>query len=317
MPFRPSARQLEYFSALAEVLHFGKAADKCNVSQPTLSSQFKLLEESLETVLVERSAGVVSLTAAGERLLPMARQVLENLDEFVLAAKAGQGNLGGLIRLGVSSTFGPYFMPYLLPILKQAYPGLELYIREDRPGLLEEQLRSGVLDCVMTPDITRSDQIEDRILCHEAVVLAVPRTHPLAGVGVIPVSMLRGEKLLSLGQGFRLHNDVQELARAAGAEFRQDYEGTSLDAVRQMASIGMGLALFPAAYVASEFGKEPNLLLKRVEGVPLNRTMSLAWRKGSSRAGHFEKLLSLSREAVLSMQIDGVTLPPDGSTKDT
>ena len=135
MRHRPSPRQLDYFIALAETLHFGQAAARCHVSQPTLSVQFKLLEELLGTALFEKGGGGVCLTAAGERLLPLARQALENLDEIVTAAKAGRDNLGGLIRMGVSPTFGPYFMPYLLPILKTEFPLLELYIREDRPNL--------------------------------------------------------------------------------------------------------------------------------------------------------------------------------------
>ncbi|MCV0429236.1 MAG: LysR family transcriptional regulator [Roseibium sp.] len=306
MRFRPSPRQLEYFIALAETLHFGKAAEKCHVSQPTLSSQFKLLEEQLGCTLLERGSGDISLTAAGERLLPLTRQALEGLDEIVAAAQVGQSNLGGLIRLGVSPTFGPYFMPFLLPILKREFPDLELYIREDRPNLLEEGLAAGTLDCIVTPDVAPSGNLEERVLCQEGVSLAVPRAHPLSGLDVIPVSLLKGEKLLSLGAGFRLHNDVQALARAAGADFLQDYEGTSLDALRQMASIGMGLALFPAAYIASEFRKEPDLLLKKVEGVPMQRTMYVVWRRGSSRAAHYEKLLSLMQEAVQSMHVDGV-----------
>lgn len=308
MSFRPTPRQLEYFVALGDTLHFRKAAEKCHVSQPTLSSQFKLLEEQLGATLLERGGGDINLTATGERLLPLARQALENLDEIVSVAQAGQSNLGGLIRLGVSSTFGPYFMPYLLPILKRDYPDLELYIREDRPNLLEEGLLAGRLDCIITPGVSANDPVTSHVLCREDVSLAVPRTHPLAGLKTVPVEMLRGEKMLSLSRGFHLHNDVQILAREAGAEFLTDYEGTSLDALRQMVSIGMGLALFPAAYVASEFGKEPDLLLKKVEGSRMERIIYLAWRRSSSRRDHFETLLKLAQQAVLSMHIEGVEL---------
>ncbi|KZM48232.1 hydrogen peroxide-inducible genes activator [Labrenzia sp. OB1] len=310
MRFRPSPRQLEYFVALAGSLHFGQAAASCNVSQPTLSSQFKLLEDQLGSALLERGSGAIRLTAAGERLLPLARRALEDLDEIVTAAQAGQANLGGLIRLGVSPTFGPYFMPRLLPALKSEYPGLELYIREDRPNSLEEGLAAGIFDCILTPDITPSDQWAAKVLCRETVLLAVPRSHPLAGLEVVPVSMLQDEKLLALGQGYRLHDDVQALARTAGADFRQDYEGTSLDALRQMASIGMGLALFPAAYIASEFGKEPDLVLKRVEGMAMQRLIYLVWRRGSARTDHFEKLLDLALQTARGMNVEGVSVEP-------
>lgn len=306
MSYRPSARQLEYFVALAEALHFGQAAKKCHVSQPTLSSQFKLLEDSLETALVDRGVSGIRLTAAGERLLPRARHALEVLDDFVTAAEAGRENLGGLIRLGVPSTFGPYFMPYLLPILKSAYPDLELYIREDRPALLEQKILDGSIDCIISPDLSASERLQVHQLCEEELFLAVPRAHPLAGLEVIPVSMLRGERLLTLSQGFRLHDDVQALARASGAEFRQDYEGTSLDALRQMVSIGMGLCLFPAAYVASEFGKEHGILLKMVAEVKMNRTICIAWRRDSARSNHFTTLYDLARQAAAGMAVAGV-----------
>lgn len=306
MGYRPSARQLEYFIALAEEGHFGKAAKKCHVSQPTLSNQFKLLEDSVHTTLVERGTTGVRLTAAGERLLPLARHALEVLDDFVTAAEAGRENLGGLIRLGVPSTFGPYFMPYLLPILKAKYPELELYIREDRPMVLEQQILDGTLDCIISPDLAGSERLQVLKLCLEDLSLAVPRSHPLSGLDVIPVELLRGERLLTLSQGFRLHDDVQSLARASGADFRQDYEGTSLDALRQMVSIGMGLCLFPAAYIASEFGKEPDIVLKQVAEMKTRRTICIAWRRDSARHNHFQTLYDLSLEAVENMNVPGV-----------
>lgn len=309
MSYRPSARQLEYFIALAEDLHFGRAAKKCHVSQPTLSSQFRLLEDSLKTSLVERGASGIRLTAAGERLLSRARHALEVLDDFVTTAEAGRENLGGLIRLGVPSTFGPYFMPYLLPILKAAYPDLELYIREDRPAVLEQKILDGSLDCIISPDLAASDRLKVHSLCHEELFLAVPRTHPLAGLEVIPVTMLRGERLLTLSQGFRLHDDIQALARASGAEFRQDYEGTSLDALRQMVSIGMGLCLFPAAYVASEFDKEHGILLKSVAEVKMHRTICIAWRQDSARSGHFMTVHDLALQAARGMAVSGIRVP--------
>lgn len=306
MGYRPSARQLEYFIALAECGHFGNAAEKCHVSQPTLSNQFKLLEEGLQASLLERGAAGVRLTAAGERLLPMARNALETLDNFVTTAAAGRDHLGGLVRLGIPSTFGPYFMPYLLPVLKSSYPGLELYIREDRPAVLEEQILDGRLDCIFSPDLTGIERLEVVNLCEEELSLAVPRAHPLAGIDVVPVEMLRGERLLTLSQGFRLHDDVLALARAAGAEFRQDYEGTSLDALRQMVSIGMGLCLFPAAYIASEFGKETDVLLKKVAETDLRRVICFAWRRESARSNHFRELFELSCQAVKGMNVPGV-----------
>lgn len=133
MPFRPRHRQLEYVVALAETGHFGAAAKRCNVSQPTLSVQIALLEDQLGTPLFDRTRGRVIPTAIGERVIASARAVLQALDDIVATAATGADNLGGLIRLGVAPTFGPYFLPHLLPVLHRRYPGLQIYIREERP----------------------------------------------------------------------------------------------------------------------------------------------------------------------------------------
>ncbi|MTH96866.1 LysR substrate-binding domain-containing protein [Roseibium sp. RKSG952] len=306
MGYRPSARQLEYFLALAEICHFGRAAERCNVSQPTLSAQFKLLEEQLGVALLDRGGGDICLTPAGEALLPLAHQVLEALDEIVAAASARIGNLGGLVRLGVAPTFGPYFMPHILPRLKSAFPGLELYIREERPVQLLPDLLSGALDCVLCPAPFASDQVESEVICTEELLLALPSDHPLGGVSTVPLEALRGERLLTLGRGHRLYEDGQALAQAAGALFREDYEGTSLDALRQMVSIDMGLALFPAGYIASEFGKETGVLLKAIRDFPMRRQIVLGWRKASARSPHYRTILALSRTTARDMQVRGI-----------
>ncbi|MTI45621.1 LysR family hydrogen peroxide-inducible transcriptional activator [Roseibium hamelinense] len=306
MSFRPSARQLEYFLALSETGHFGRAAERCNVSQPTLSSQFKLLEDQLGVALLDRGAGDISLTPAGEALLPLAHQAIETLDEIVAAANARIGNLGGLVRLGVAPTFGPYFMPHILPRLKDTFPDLELYIREERPAQLLPDLQTGALDCVLCPAPLASDRVESEIICSEELLLAVPSDHPLAGLSSVPLDALRGERLLTLGRGHRLYEDGQLLAQQSGAVFRADYEGTSLDALRQMVSIGMGLALFPAGYIASEFGKETRVLLKSIDGFAMKRDIALGWRKASARRPHYQIILDISRRTAADMAVPGI-----------
>ena len=202
-------------------------------------------------------------------------------------------------------------MPFFLPSLKEAYPDLQLYIREDRPASLEQAVNQGAIDCALTPDIAQFAGLDTNIICSEALTVAVPGDHPLSGLAEIPIDLLRGEKLLSLNRGFRLYDDVQALSRAAGAEFREDFEGTSLDALRQMVSIGMGLALFPAAYIASEFEKQPDLTHKAIEGRPMFRKIYLAWRRSSPRQEHFHTLLALARRTVEEMDVAGVVPYPD------
>lgn len=307
MPYRPSARQLEYLVALSESGHFGAAARKCNVSQPTLSAQFKLLEEQLGVVLIDRSGGVAAPTPAGEAVIPLARQALSVLDDIVAMASAGVGGLGGLIRLGVAPTFGPYFMPHVLPSLKAAFPDVELYICEERPALLVPDLLNGKLDCILSPAPMVSDRLESKIFCAEEIFLGVPADHPLSELDIVPLKALKGERLLTLGQGHKLYDEARALCEVSGAEFREDYEGTSLDALRQMVSIGMGLSLFPAGYVASEFAKDERVHLKPVARFAMQRQLALAWRKGSARAAHYEILGELSRSAAKAMDVTGIS----------
>lgn len=306
MAYRPSARQLEYLIALIETGHFGAAARKCNVSQPTLSAQFKLLEDQLGVALMDRSGRVVKPTPAGEALVPLARQALETLDSIVLAATARKGGLGGLVRLGVAPTFGPYFLPHVLPRLRNGYPDLELYIREERPANLLSELPEGKMDCVLVPAPVRSEQLDVMPLCEEEIWLGLPADHSLAGHEVLPLRSLEGERLLTLGQGYRLYDETQALCLASGALLQEDYEGTSLDAVRQMVSIGMGLSLFPAGYIASEFRKEDRVVLRRIEDFPMVRQLLFVWRSNSVRRSHYEILVELARETVREIDIPGL-----------
>lgn len=313
MPFRPSHRQLQYFLAVAERGHFAEAAKECCVSQPTLSVQLKLLEEQLGSKLIERGGDAARPTPVGEQIMPLVRSVFQALDEIVEVAGAGAGNLGGLVRLGVAPTFGPYFLPHLLPRLHAQFPALEIYIREDRPSELEAGLAAGTIDCVLTPLPLHGERLEHISLCREQIYLGVPAEHPIATASPVTLNMLAGEQLLTLGRGHRLYGQVQQLCEKSGATLREDYEGTSLDAIRQMVSIGMGLSLFPAAYVASEFGRDTVVQLLQIEDAPMDRTICLAWRRQSVRENHY-RVLAKEAVAVLSaLEIAGVRASPSTS----
>lgn len=308
MSYRPTHRQLQYFVAVASKGHFLEAARACNVSQPTLSTQLKLLEDQLGVVLIERGGSSAVPTAAGTKLLPLAQTILAGLDEFVEMATLGADNLGGLIRLGVAPTFGPYFLPHFLPQLHRLYPALEIYIREDRPNVLEIDLKDGKLDCIITPMPLASDGFDAMPFCVEKIFLGVPKEHPVSNMDSIGMKDLAGEKLLTLGRGHRLFEQVWRLCDVSGAQMRSDYEGTSLDALRQMVSIGMGLSLFPSAYVSSEFGRETGVTLFEISDLPLERLIGFAWRKSSVRSGHFRVLCEEAKKAVATQEIDGLSI---------
>jgi len=288
MPFRPSPRQLEYLIALCETGHFGAAARLCHVSQPTLSTQLQLLEEQLGATLIDRSPGRARLTPTGEQVIVLARTALASLDEIVGVSRHSAGQLGGLIRLGVAPTFGPYYLPHLLPHLHGVYPDLEIYIREDRPQALEMTVADGSIDCALAPQPEDRDRLEYRELLIETLHLGMASDHPLAKADQVRADMLAGERMLTLGPGHRLSRSVRALCAESGAILREEYEGTSLDALRQMVSIGMGLSLFPDLYAASEFARrEEQVVLRQIVDWPLKRSVGLYWRKGHVRGAHF------------------------------
>lgn len=295
MPYRPTHRQLEYLVALGEAGHFGEAARRCNVSQPTLSVQVALLEKQLGATLIERMPGQVVPTPVGAEIIAAARIVLHGLDEIRALAASSKGNLGGSLRLGVVSSFGPYFLPYLLPELHREHRDLKVYIREDRPRLLERAVLEGETDCALGQIPDQEELFSFRHICRERIYLGVPKEHPLARLERVPVSALKGERLLTLGPGHRLLDDVRQLATISGAMLAEDYEGSSLDALRQMVSIEMGLSLFPELYVRSEFAREQNVRLLTLDGWSGERQIGFFWRKSSARGGHFEALAQLGK----------------------
>ena len=300
MPFRPSTRQIEYIVALDDTRHFGAAARRCHVSQPTLSVQVALLEKQLGTVLFERSPGNVRPTPMGEQVIGLARSSLASLDDIVAMAANNETSLGGLIRLGVAPTFGPYFLPTFLSSVHRTFPRLQIYIREDGPLLLEASVLDGVVDCGLGPE-PRARHLVFRRLCDEPVYLGVAADHPLARLSSVPVGRLAGERLLTLGRGHRLFESVRKLSDESGASLVEDYEGTSLDAIRQMVSIGMGISLFPELYTRSEFRKEGNVVRLPIKDWQVQRTIGFFWRAKSGRARHSETLAAEADKTVATM----------------
>jgi LysR family transcriptional regulator, hydrogen peroxide-inducible genes activator len=294
MPFRPSHRQLEYLVALGETGHFGEAAKRCHVSQPTLSVQVALLEKQLGVTLIDRMPGQVAPTPVGLEIINAAKLILTGLDEITVLASSSKGNLGGAMRLGVAPSFGPYFLPHLLPKLHAQYPNLKLYIREDRPRLLEKAVLQGETDCGLGPIPFEEDDFVSEQICRERIFLGVPTEHPLAQMDSVSMTALKGTRMLTLGPGHRLMDEVRKLADMSGAILALEYEGSSLDAIRQMVSIEMGISLFPELYVRSEFSKDDGIKLLNVTDWQGTRDIGFFWRKSSARGSHFQALAKLA-----------------------
>jgi LysR family hydrogen peroxide-inducible transcriptional activator len=289
MPFRPSFRQLEYVVALHDLRTFAKAARHCNVSQPTLSVQIALVEGGLKTPLFERTSSQVIPTPAGERLARGARVLLSSMDDLLSDLSGQAAALGGTIRLGTPPTFGPYFLSKLLPKLHEHYPSLQVYIREDNPTAIEGLVADGSLDCGLGPSPEHAGLAFARI-GREKLYLGVPAEHDLAGRFTVNLRDLAGEKLLALGRGHRLLENVRHLAEASGARIVDDFEGTSLDAIRQMVSIGMGLSVFPELYARAEFRPQDDVRLIEFSDWKEQREVGLYWREGSGRERHYRAL---------------------------
>ncbi|MDZ7874598.1 MAG: LysR substrate-binding domain-containing protein [Rhizobium sp.] len=297
MPFRPSHRQLDYLVTLGETGHFGEAARRCNVSQPTLSVQVALLEKQLGVTLIDRMPGQVVPTPIGAEIITAAKVILNGLDEIRALATGSKANLGGAIRLGVAPSFGPYFLPYLLPPLHQAVSGTQdLYPRGQAAPVGEGRACRarrivGSDRCLPTKKAWWRYRF-----AASASFSGVPKAHPLAAYDTVPTEMLKGEKLLTLGSGHRLMDEVRRLADMSGATLAEEYEGSSLDAIRQMVSIEMGLSLFPELYVRSEFGKEDGIKLLMIDGWQGVRDIGFFWRQSSARGNHFDALAGLGQD---------------------
>ena len=286
----PSIQQLRYLVTLSETRHFRRAADACHVTQPTLSAQLKELERKLGVTLVERSRAHVIVTPTGHAVADIARRILRDLDEIRAVSASGRATLESTIRIGVVPTLGSYFLPLIVPDLHALYPRLGLYMREGVPNRLLRQLEEGALDLLFFPMPVRQAGFESRSLFREPIHVAVPVDHRLAGETAISQEMLAGETILALEQEHKLYDQVRAICEDVGAELSHDYEGTSLDTLRQMVAMGMGLSLLPALYVKSEVTREELVVARPFARRAPTRTIGMVWRRGTAREAEYLKL---------------------------
>ncbi len=294
---RPSIKQLEYFLAVARCGSFRRAAEELEISQPTITAQIARIEQSLSVQLFERGRTGTILSPSGRRLLPIARKVLEELDELVEAAgSAGSG--GAIYRMGVKSTLGPYALPRILPAIHAMHTDLKLYVREESPMLLESQLERGELDLVLTAFPTNSTELAGEPLLREDIRLVMPSDHPLAQREVLRGEDLNGERILTTGEGHHFTRQIEQVCQRFGAEIQRDYQGTSLDALRLMVVMGMGLAFLPALYIHSEVNADSALVVKEVDGESIARVLGLTWRTTSPSRIFYRRLAEDMRKVM-------------------
>lgn len=287
---KATIRQLEYFIAVADFGHFRRAAERLNVSQPTLTSQIATLEGNLKQSLFERSRHGTKISVQGRQLVPHARRVVEEMANFIKQATTQESGFDSIYTLGISNTLGPYYLPYVVPQMRKAHESLRLYIRERSPDDLEESLLNGKLDFIIAPQIHRINEFTLMPLFEEEVKLVVPSDHPLAIYDSIPINLLENEHVLSLDRHHPLHHQVNHLCGLVNARVLHDFEGTSLDALRQMVIMGMGIAFLPDLYILSELHRPEELKVIRLEDYKMTRKQTIAWRKTSPNRHLFRKL---------------------------
>ncbi|WP_067656319.1 hydrogen peroxide-inducible genes activator [Nocardia harenae] len=293
--YQPTLSQLRAFVAVAEYRHFGTAAARLGVSQPTLSQALAALEHGLGLQLIERSTRRVLVTGAGLRLLPQARATLEAADRF-LAAATGDG-LGGTLRLGIIPTVAPYLLPALLPRLREHMPGLLPQVVEDQTARLLNGLRTGVLDVALLALPTEAPGVREIELYSEEFVLVTPPGHELGGRADLAPAALDALPLLLLDEGHCLRDQTLELCRAADAHPGSvgDTRAASLATVVQCVAGGLGVTLIPESAVAAETARGTLDTARFATPAP-GRTIGLVFRSSTGRRDDYEQLAALIRE---------------------
>jgi LysR family transcriptional regulator, hydrogen peroxide-inducible genes activator len=286
-------KDLRYLVAVADQRHFGRAAARCFVSQPTLSAQLKKLEQSLGVQLIERAPSKVALTPAGEEIVARARRILEASDEVVALARSRRDPLAGRLRVALLPTIGPYLLPRVAPLIRKSLPRLELRLYEYQTAAMLEKLRDGELDLGILALPVDLAGLEARELYREPFLLALPERHPLAARDSVRVADLKGETLLLLEDGHCLRDQALEVCSRAGVREQQDFRATSLETLRQMVATGAGVTLLPELAGSGAYRNARGVALRPFVRPAPQRHIGAVWRKSSARRAVIEALCQL------------------------
>lgn len=276
-------RDLRYFIALADTRHFGRAAEACFVSQPTLSTQLKKLEDELGVTLFERAPRNILLTPAGEQILRHAKLALSHVGSMQEIAKHTKDPESASIRLGIFPTLAPYLLPHVVPKLRRRFPNLELLLVEEKTETLIHQLRDGLIDAAILAEPVHDDHFDSLHLFTEPFVLALPKNHPLSKQRTLGMGELGNQHLLLLEEGHCLRDQALEVCSLSGAGEKEGFRATSLETLRQMVAAGVGITLLPMLAVKPPVPKSPHIMLLSFSNPPPHRNIAVFWRKSSVR----------------------------------
>ena len=289
-------RDLQYLVALAEHRHFGRAATACFVSQPTLSTQIRKLEEELGVTLVERAPRKVMLTPAGREVVERARRILAEAEQLKEAARRTIDPEAGSVRLGLFPTLGPYLLPHVMPRIRARFPRLELLLVEEKSPELLQRLHQGKLDAALLALPLHDEQLHVEFLFEEAFLLAVPAQHRLATQDALSMSDLSRERLLLLEDGHCLRDQALDVCQLAGASEKSEFQATSLETLRQMVAANVGVTLLPALAVQPPVARSDDIRLLGFSDSSPSRRIAMAWRKTSAMGAFLAQLAQVFRE---------------------
>lgn len=289
-------KQLRYFEALSRELHFGRAAEQCSVTQPALSMQINELEQALGITLVERTRTGVQLTSKGAELAQRANRILGEVRDLVTYAQHASKVLSGALRLGVIPTIAPYILPPLLTLVRDAYPDLELFVRETQTQTLIDELLDGKLDVLLLALPIRVGDLESLELFEDRFLLAMPRARKVSGRLRATKEMIEQEQLLLLEEGHCLRDQALSYCNLQQVNAINTFGASSLSTIVELVAAGFGITLLPEVSIGLE-GRGRDLTLLRFEKPEPARSIGLVWRPTSPRRADFEALGALILQA--------------------
>jgi LysR family hydrogen peroxide-inducible transcriptional activator len=298
--------ELRYIIAVARERHFGRAAQSCHVSQPTLSVAIKKLEDELGVSIFERGSNEVTLSPIGERIVQQAQQTLEAADNIKQLAQHGKNQLAGPLRIGAIHTIGPYLYPELIPLLRKAAPDMPLVVEENYTAVLTDKLKQGELDVIIIALPYKEQGIVTLPLYEEPFVVLLPSSHPLASRKMINSKMLEEENVLLLGQGHCFRDHVLEACPACvpkpglTGDMPHTVEGSSLETIRHMVVSGLGVTVLPCTAAGAHTYSQRLLSIRRFSNPAPTRTVALAWRVSFPRPKVIDVINTAVRDCNLS-----------------
>ena len=307
--------ELRYIVALARERHFGRAAEKCFVSQPTLSFAIKKLEAELGVTLFERHPSNVAATPLGARIVEQARRVLEETAAIRQIAAQGKDELASPLRVGAIYTVGPYLLPQLIPILRKRAPHMPLILQENFTATLGAWLKAGELDVAILSLPFADTGVVTQAVYDEPFRVVMPANHAWSRKAKIPAEQLCNETLLLLGAGNCFRDQVLQtcprMRQSGASNLQQALEGSSLETIRHMVASGVGITVLPSTAADSKSAATPLLAVRPISAPQPSRRIALAWRASFPRPQAIEAV----RQAVLACKLPGVTVLPEAKAQ--